>query len=1142
MDSYTSNDLNELSMTGIGSLLGATEGNINDLDARVSTNENLISTLRTDLTVEGNTRASADSTLQTNIDTEETARASADSTLQTNIDTEETARASADSTLQTNITAEATTRANADSTLQTNITAEATTRANADSTLQTNITAEATTRANADSTLQTNITAEATTRASADSTLQTNIDTEETARIAGDALKVNKTGATMTGKLSIQNSNAIEFLNPINPTENTSRLSGTTIANAVTYYNARENHISRESNYDYVNTGDGGQLGMTHRITMGYTDEIVEIYNASYYAPTEHAMKFEVSQKNNQSGVYAYPVEIMRLEYNKAVISKNTEINGNLTVSNPNEIYYKGETLDARFHSLDTAYYTEAESDARFVNVAGDTMTGVLVVNSTSKSNEIWVGADTFQAEDIGIYFTRGRARGITDRHHYITTRFDGASNSGIGNKMKFYIDDGSTATGASHATPLTLTPVGVEMAGDVNMTGDLTVPIIQGVNVSNIHKIRLWSDTDKYSIGMTNENVAKFGGLFYNAMCFTMNNDSQSGFLWRDVGHNSNGSQGVMSLTTDGKLTVARNTRIGYGEATTDIPSGDMLDVNGDVNITGDLTIESATENPRLTLWSKNTGSYQPTIDLVRNSSTFGGDDNYDWRITNIGGTFRIQTQGTISGYTGLRTMLEIGATNAGVNINGNTTLTGDLTYSTRLKSTSTTQRLYTSGSTANWIQLQTAGASGNDILDIKANSGSSTISTRVANDLLLNPTTAGNIGIGTENPSVKLDVNGDVNITGDTAVTGELTVIDGVKTYNFMKDWNLNYTSLSTTYFYAIVFEDFLTTNAGELPSIEFEIYGETLPGTNAYSEETIKGHLRPKGWSSHNNFYEYQSRAYQSGERRLSQIWRGNSGSYSFAVYVRGGYRYKVRTNATNVKYLTTEGSGAVHGTGVYNGVEFTVYGRKQFNGTDAPIMGLGTSNDITLVENIAVDRKTFGSRLILTESADCLKTLKINTDTATDLPIEVNTVPLLTQIHSFYQHDSNNLNTAGFFYHSGLLQNYSAGIRGMVTPCNIKPYAIALSFDGDGGEGDAVFTFQIRYENQPSNPTSYLTTTSANNIAGTCSIGGSDNTAKFELVDSPVYIPIGRSWGLYLLSITGDTSHGNECIAKVYFSQV
>ena len=104
-------------------------------------------------------------------------------------------------------------------------------------------------------------------------------------------------------------------------------------------------------------------------------------------------------------------------------------VNGDLTVSIPNEIYYKGETLDTRFHSLDNAYYTETESDARFVNVTGDTMSGNLIVDGTSKSNEIWVGADTYQIEDIGIYFTRGRTRGITDRHHYITTRFDGISN-----------------------------------------------------------------------------------------------------------------------------------------------------------------------------------------------------------------------------------------------------------------------------------------------------------------------------------------------------------------------------------------------------------------------------------------------------------------------------------------------------------------------------------------------------------------------------------------------------------------------------------------------------------------------------------------------------------------------------------------
>ena len=152
MDSYTSNDLNELSMTGVGSLLGATEEDINALEVRVSSNESNITTLQSGLATEVNNRTNADIALQGDID------------------------------------------------------AEALARVNADNALQANIVAEA------------------------------------QARIDGDALKVNKSGDTMAG---------------------------------------------------------------------------------------------------------------------------------DLTVSNPNEIYYKGETLDARFHSLDNDYYTEAESDARFVNVEG---------------------------------------------------------------------------------------------------------------------------------------------------------------------------------------------------------------------------------------------------------------------------------------------------------------------------------------------------------------------------------------------------------------------------------------------------------------------------------------------------------------------------------------------------------------------------------------------------------------------------------------------------------------------------------------------------------------------------------------------------------------------------------------------------
>jgi flagellin-like hook-associated protein FlgL len=83
---------------------------------------------------------------------------------------------------------------------------------------------------------------------------------------------------------------------------------------------------------------------------------------------------------------------------------------------------------------------------------------------------------------------------------------------------------------------------------------------------------------------------------------------------------------------------------------------------VGGDLSVSGgDLLIENDSQNPTLTLWSKLTGNQSPTIDLLRNSSTFGADGQYDWRITNQGGNFRLQTQGTSVGFEGLRDMIYI-------------------------------------------------------------------------------------------------------------------------------------------------------------------------------------------------------------------------------------------------------------------------------------------------------------------------------------------------------------------------------------------------------------------------------------------------------------------------------------------------
>ncbi|PCI60392.1 MAG: hypothetical protein COB37_09630, partial [Kordiimonadales bacterium] len=71
------------------------------------------------------------------------------------------------------------------------------------------------------------------------------------------------------------------------------------------------------------------------------------------------------------------------------------------------------------------------------------------------------------------------------------------------------------------------------------------------------------------------------FGGLSSHAMTFQMNNDDTRGFWWGDTTHTN--AQGAMSLTTQGKLSVAHSLRLGYGESDTTAPGATYrLDVSG--------------------------------------------------------------------------------------------------------------------------------------------------------------------------------------------------------------------------------------------------------------------------------------------------------------------------------------------------------------------------------------------------------------------------------------------------------------------------------------------------------------------------------------------------------------------------------
>jgi hypothetical protein len=85
-----------------------------------------------------------------------------------------------------------------------------------------------------------------------------------------------------------------------------------------------------------------------------------------------------------------------------------------------------------------------------------------------------------------------------------------------------------------------------------------------------------------------------------------------------------------------------------------------------------------------------------------------------------------------------------------------------GSIRYDTSLVSTSSTQRLWTSGSSVNWIQFHTSGTSTNHILDIQANNGNCLLSSRSSTPLLLNPSNGGNVGIGLTSPAFPLDVDG--------------------------------------------------------------------------------------------------------------------------------------------------------------------------------------------------------------------------------------------------------------------------------------------------------------------------------------------------------------------------------------------
>ena len=112
------------------------------------------------------------------------------------------------------------------------------------------------------------------------------------------------------------------------------------------------------------------------------------------------------------------------------------------------------------------------------------------------------------------------------------------------------------------------------------NSSGQFTM--ISATSASSRDKIRVYPNSN-YAIGMQ-DNIT-YGHLGDWAMTFQMNDDTQSdrGFWWGDAGHGL--GNGAMSLTTNGRATIATSLSIGQGESITG-PNSTTLYVDGNAYI----------------------------------------------------------------------------------------------------------------------------------------------------------------------------------------------------------------------------------------------------------------------------------------------------------------------------------------------------------------------------------------------------------------------------------------------------------------------------------------------------------------------------------------------------------------------------
>ena len=226
----------------------------------------------------------------------------------------------------------------------------------------------------------------------------------------------------------------------------------------------------------------------------------------------------------------------------------------------------------------------------------------------------------------------------------------------------------------------------------------------------------------------------------------------------------------------------------------------------------------------------------------------------------------------------------------------------------------------------------------------------------------------------------------SGDVAISSNLAVSGNLNATGslaqgGQKIYPERR-WEVDLSSgTSTSNFYPLYLEtEARDANIGPyMFPVSFRVVGDGLGGSDSFNEETLVGYARGGGASDHVGMCKVHSRRYQGDEFRCLGIWEGTNNQLGIVIYLRGGYKYSLITDATDVVVNKSSYSKSNSTWAVKNASKTDVVGTS---------VGIGELQDVSAFGPVG-EVSSFTGSLILPDSTARLGIGKTDPGTALDV---------------------------------------------------------------------------------------------------------------------------------------------------------